>query len=64
MYSEYDVVIANKNLENVPKGSQGTVLIVHKSGKDYVVEFMDDEGNTINVLTVNERDIDRYRKIE
>ncbi len=42
---------------NVPKGAEGTILIVHDE-KNFIVEFLDTEGNTLNVLTVNESEIE------
>ena len=59
MYSVYDVVIAKRILDDVPKGSKGTILIVYENGDNYEVEFIDDNGETINVLTVNEIDIEK-----
>ena len=48
----YDVVIALQDLDNVPKGSKGTILMVFKDGEAYEVEFMDNEGNSLNIITV------------
>lgn len=60
MYSEYDIVIAKRSLEGgVPQGSKGTILIVYENEKDYEVEFVDDNGDTINVITVTETDIEK-----
>lgn len=57
MFKEYDVVIAKLDFENVLKGTKGTILIL-LDDKNYIVEFMDTEGNSLNVLTVNEKDIE------
>lgn len=52
MFKEYDVVAANKKLsESVPIGVSGTVSMCY-SDNDYEVEFMDDNGETLDVLTV------------
>lgn len=49
MFKEYDVVAANKKLsESVPVGASGTVLMCY-SDNDYEVEFMDDNGESLDV---------------
>jgi len=63
MFIEYDVVIAKNELPGVPKGSIGTILIVYESGTDYEVEFLDESGNTIALLTVNEKDLKKKEPI-
>lgn len=58
MLKEYDVVRSVTNLPNVPIGSIGTILIIHETGLDYVVEFVDlKTGRTLNVITVREMEI-------
>ena len=61
MYHEYDVVKLTCALsEELPAGTRGAVLLVHDvSGLPiaYEVEFVDDTGNTIAVLTVKETDL-------
>lgn len=61
MHKEYDVVRAIKDInDKVTKGSKGAVLIIHTSiPPQYEVEFVDEEGNTLDVLTVHERDIEK-----
>ena len=61
---EYDVIKSTRDLnENVPKGSIGTVLII-LSASDYEVEFVDQEGDTLDVITVPENDIVKYNSSE
>jgi hypothetical protein len=61
MFKEYDTIVAKHDIENVPKGSSGVIVIVHETLKDFEVEFFNDEGETIDVLTVNEKDLElRY----
>ena len=43
---EYDVVVANKMLENGPKDTKGTILIVYEGAKQFEVEFVDEQGDT------------------
>jgi len=57
MFQEFDSIVAVRNLENVPKGTKGVILLVFESLQDYEVEFLDEDGTTINFLTVNENDI-------
>jgi len=58
MFKEYDVVIAKSNFDNVLKGTSGTILIIYSDQRHYEVEFVDNEGNTLNILTVNENEIE------
>lgn len=60
MYKEYDVVKAIRDInDKVPKGSKGVVLIIYTATPpQYEVEFVDEEGYTLDVLTVHERDIE------
>ncbi|MDR2487588.1 MAG: DUF4926 domain-containing protein [Clostridiales Family XIII bacterium] len=59
MLDEYAIVKAERDLsDKVLKGCQGTVVLVHTSPKlGYEVEFVDDEGDTLAVLTVYPADI-------
>ena len=61
MHKEYDVVRAIRDInDKVRKGLKGAVLIIHPSTPpQYEVEFVDEEGNTLDVLTVHERDIEK-----
>ena len=56
---EYDVVKSSKKLsEAVPKGALGAVLIVYPSDpEEYEVEFVDEDGDTLAILTVKGSDI-------
>ena len=61
-FQEFDSIVSKRDLENVPKGTKGVILLVFESLQDYEVEFLDEDGTTINVLTVNENDIElRYK---
>ena len=63
MINEYDIVIALKPLgDKIKKGDEGTVLMVYPSKPvEYEVEFLDNEGETLDILTVKAKDI---KKIE
>lgn len=60
MLKEYTVVKALKQLsDKVEKGNIGTILIVYNNPSNaYEVEFVDNEGNHLETLTVNESDIE------
>lgn len=55
----YDIIVARENLEKVPKGSLGTILEVYENN-DYEIEFVNALGHTLNILTINEKYIDKY----
>jgi len=63
MIKEYDVVKAKKDLSgNVPKGSRGAVVMIYQEPTlGYEVEFVDNEGDTLDVLTVYPDDIESSR---
>jgi hypothetical protein len=59
MYNEYEVVKAKRNLSlEVPKGTRGAIVMVHDSS-NYEVEFIDENGNHLALLTVNAIDLER-----
>ncbi|WCG84975.1 DUF4926 domain-containing protein [Pectobacterium sp. A5351] len=60
MIKEYDVVLAKKGLsDTVLKGCKGAVVMIYKEPVlGYEVEFVDNEGNTLDVLTVYPDDIE------
>ena len=60
MFNEYDVVMAVRSLNrNVPAGTTGTVLVVYQKPRvAFEVEFTDDSGRSLDVLTVEEDDIE------
>lgn len=60
MFKEYDVVRVNKRLnQNIDKGEEGTILMVFEDkNNEYEVEFVDKQGNTLDVLTVREIDLE------
>jgi len=61
MYNEYDVVKAKRRLsEKVFKGCKGAILMVFESSPTaYEVEFVDNKGNSLEVMTVSEKDIEQ-----
>lgn len=46
-----DIVILIKDFENIPSGTEGTIVYEY-DGKAFEVEFFDDGGNTLDVITV------------
>jgi len=49
---ELDVVELTRELDTVPKGTQGTVVLVYPGGKQVEVEFVDQAGKTIGIESV------------
>lgn len=63
MIREYDVVRLKKDIPSsrLAAGARGTVLIVYNEPslpRGYEVEFLDGEGGTIAVLTLQDEDIE------
>lgn len=46
-----DIVILIKDFENIPAGTEGTIVCEY-DGKAFEVEFFDNDGNTLDVITV------------
>lgn len=59
MIREYDIVITTKDINGkVVKGMRGTVLMVYDvKPAQYEIEFLDEDGYTIDVLTLSENNI-------
>lgn len=47
---ELDVVRLKENFKSIPAGTMGTIVLEY-DGHCYEVEFVDDNSNTIDVLT-------------
>ncbi|MEI7594871.1 MAG: DUF4926 domain-containing protein [Bacteroidota bacterium] len=54
---EYDIVRLNKQIQDVLEDSIGTILLVYEDNKSCEVEFVNDAGETINILTVKFNDL-------
>jgi hypothetical protein len=56
---EIDLVVLTRDLpeKNLRAGDIGTVVVVHKAGAGYEVEFATLGGRTLTVLTVREGDV-------
>lgn len=50
MMKELDVVELIESYEGISKGTKGTIVLDYNS-KDCEVEFFDEDGNTIDVIT-------------
>lgn len=48
---ELDVVELIKDFKNIPAGTEGTIVCEY-DGKAFEVEFFDNDGNTLDVITV------------
>lgn len=55
--NELDSVKLNKDFQNISKGTKGA--IVHKyNNEDFEVEFFDENGDTIDVVTISKEYLD------
>jgi len=61
MIKENDVIIAKRDLsEDVSKGCKGAVVMVYQDPTlAYEIEFVNDTGDTLDVITVYPGDIER-----
>lgn len=57
---ELDIVKSVRDLsETIPKGTKGAIVAVYGSDKPaFEVEFVDEEGETIDILTVMKEDLE------
>ena len=62
MFNEYDVVYTKVDLSpQIPKGSRGVVLMIfNNTPNDYEIEFVDEGGETLGVVTVSEIYLEKY----
>jgi hypothetical protein len=49
---ELDVVELTRELATMPKGAQGTVVLVYPGDREVEVEFVDEAGDTLRVERV------------
>ncbi len=57
MFHDIDIVKVNKDInDKIKSGMIGVVVYVHPKDS-YEVEFVDSEGYTIDLLTLNEKDL-------
>ncbi len=62
MYSDHDVVKAKVQLsERVKKGTVGTIVMVYDP-IHYEVEFINELGETVDLLTVTNEKIEPYKR--
>lgn len=64
MLKEYDVVVAVKQLsDKIKKGDIGTILIIHShESPAYEVEFVNAEGETLDIMTVKGEQISIFQQ--
>ncbi|XQY92230.1 DUF4926 domain-containing protein [Metabacillus sp. HB246100] len=61
MFKELDVIRARRRLSPfVEFGTLGTIVLKHNEN-DYEIEFVDEQGQTLDLLTVNKNDIELLR---
>jgi hypothetical protein len=64
VFQEYEVVRLKRNIpsRNLSIGARGTILVVYDDPhlpSAYEIEFIDDDGKTLAVLTLKEEDIEK-----
>ncbi|MCP4350118.1 MAG: DUF4926 domain-containing protein [Desulfobacterales bacterium] len=66
MINELDTVVLAEDISymNLKKGDMGTVVLVHKNGEGYEVEFMTLDGDTIGVTTLLPSQIRMIQQME
>ena len=54
MIQEHDCIVLNVDLpeEGLKQGDVGTVVMIHRGGEGYEVEFMTLDGETLTVVTL------------
>ena len=64
IYTEYDIVYAARDLsQDILKGCLGTVVMVFTAPSEgYLVEFLDDNGDYRDVVTVDATDITKKKE--
>lgn len=64
MFKEYDVILSKCDLSTAVKcGTKGAIMLVlHKDPNTYEVEFIDEYGDTLELLTVDEDDIELVKE--
>ena len=62
MFEEYDVVKSKRQIDHIPKGTLGTIVMVYGK-REYEVEFVDDDGESLAVVTLSQEDIVRAQMV-
>ncbi len=57
MLKEYEVVRLLTDFPKVPAGAIGTVLGVLQGESEYLVEFLNSTGETLDILSIKESDV-------
>ncbi|WP_244283284.1 DUF4926 domain-containing protein [Leptospira neocaledonica] len=53
------MVKLKRNIGSMPAGSVGTIVFVHHDPRvAYIMEFLDADGNTLDLITVEEADVE------
>lgn len=63
MFKEYELVKLTKDIPSVrlKAGARGTIVMVYPDYPGvYEVEFLDPDGRTLALLTLQEEDLERY----
>ena len=55
---EMDCVRLIRNFEDLPSGTEGTIVLAY-DGSNFEVEFFDNNGDTIGVYTIEKKYLER-----
>lgn len=61
---EYDVVSLKNSRHGLPAGLEGTIVHENEAGKCFIVEFMDDEGQTTAIADLSFEDLELVREFK
>ena len=66
MFKELEVVELTHDIKKykLKKGDAGTVVLVYREGKAYEIEFVNTEGKTVALLTLNPDDVRSIKRNE
>ena len=53
----YEIVMIKTDIKNIKSGSIGTVVEIWNDGEGYEVEFLDEEGNVIDCISLSKTQV-------
>lgn len=59
-FKEHDVVVLKTDVDNIPKGTRGTIVFDYEGSGMFEVEFFVDGHNTIDVIRVFKGDLEKW----
>ncbi|TGL36886.1 DUF4926 domain-containing protein [Leptospira koniambonensis] len=63
-FKEHEIVRLKRSIDSIPAGAIGTIVFVyHDPRVAYEIEFLDNDGNTLAILAVEEENIEKAPKV-